>query len=385
MESGIFAHADQILTGARAAAPAAQLTIRRKGEVVFSNAYGWIDPENRACPVTRETLFDLASITKLFTTTAFMRLVEAGRAALDQPVCEILPAFSGMRPIRPYEDPLNWSETVDETGGARGTVDANAVTFRHLLTHTSGLPAWRPLHSAANPQAARQIALETFFACPTGARVIYSDIGLILLGMAVETLTGQTLAEAVRRQVTGPLGISRARFLPAPKPDLGQENLAAAPTEFCALRGKRIAGEVHDENAWRMGGTAGHAGLFACADDLAVLGQMFLDQGRPLLRPKSVAEMRSEQARDGATRRGIGFHLWSPDPEASSNPFSPETFGHTGFTGTCLWIDPVRELVAALLTNEVYNGRQNRKIGALRIAVNRAIVDAVDAYQGGVS
>jgi anhydro-N-acetylmuramic acid kinase len=359
-------------------APAAQLAVRWRGRLVFSQAYGWLDPGARTRPVTRDTRFDLASITKLFTTTAFLALVEEGRAALDEPISSVLPEFHGLRPIRPYENPLDWDAVVDVSGGAQGTVDAGAITFRQALTHVSGLPAWRPLHQAADVESARRMALETFFAYPPGAGVVYSDVGLILLGMAVERLAGLPLDEVVRQRVTAPLGIARACFLPVGGP-LPQNT---APTEFCAWRGRRVVGEVHDENAYRLGGVAGHAGIFADAEALAVFGQSFLASssgGVALLRPDTVAEMRREQARDGATRRGVGFHLWSPDPQASSHPFSPETFGHTGFTGVCLWVDPERELVVALLTNEVYNGRADRGIGPLRVAVAQAVVDAVDA------
>lgn len=151
-----------------------------------------------------------------------------------------------------------------------------------------------------------------------------------------------------------------------------------APTELCAWRGRRLAGEVHDENAARLGGVAGHAGLFGTAGDLAALGQMYLEGGRPLLRPDTVAEMVRLQAEEGSTRRGLGFALWSPDPEASGNPFSQRAFGHTGFTGTALWVDPERDLVVASLTNRVYYGRDAAGITAFRVALHRAIVAAVD-------
>jgi CubicO group peptidase (beta-lactamase class C family) len=165
-----------------------------------------------------------------------------------------------------------------------------------------------------------------------------------------------------------------AHFQPA-APLQSPQNIA--PTEFCKWRGRRIVGEVHDEGAWRLGGVAGHAGLFAHARDVATFGQSFLDA--LLLRRETIAEMTRVQAEFDGTRRGLGFALWSPDPEASSNPFSPTTFGHTGFTGTCLWIDPSRALVVVLLTNDVYNGREGRGIADLRVQIHRAIVETVDA------
>jgi len=207
--------------------------------------------------------------------------------------------------------------------------------------------------------------------------------------MSIETLTGQRLDAAIRDRVTLPLGLKRTGFRPLPAaaqgspgtPDVpGTLDVPAniAPTEFCAWRGRRIVGEVHDENAWRLGGIAGHAGIFSTAADIAAFGQCLLDGGAPLLSKATVAEMTRIQAEAGSpherVRRGLGFALWSADPEASSNPFSQRVFGHTGFTGTCLWIDPERALVVAFLTNEVYHGREGRGIGALRVAVHRSIV-----------
>jgi len=196
---------------------------------------------------------------------------------------------------------------------------------------------------------------------------------LILLGLAVSRLAGSPLDETIYRRVTNPLGLS-AHFRPA-APLESPQNIA--PTEFCKWRRRRIVGEVHDESAWRLGGVAGHAGLFAQAGDVAAFGQSFLDAS--LLRQETIAEMTRLQAEFGDTQRGLGFALWSPDPQASSNPFSRVTFGHTGFTGTCLWIDPLRALVVAFLTNDVYGGREGRGIAAPRVQIHRAIVESVDA------
>jgi len=361
--------------------PAAQLVVRRRGDVVFSEAFGWLDPETRARPTQQDTLFDMASVSKLFTVTAFMTLVEEGRIALDTPVSAILPEFSGLRPIQPYEDPLSPGDmvAVAESGGY---VDASRVTFHDLLTHTSGLPAWRPLYREPSAEAARLMALNTFFSYPTGTQVVYSDIGLILLGMAIERLTGQFLDAAVRSRVTAPLELQNTRYLPLPSVESVQSVENIAPTEFCAWRNCRIVGAVHDENACRLGGVAGHAGVFSTAEDIAAFGQTFLDRptgrrrGFPLLLSSTVDAMTRCYTEGLGTRRGLGFALWLPDPEASSNPFSQRAFGHTGFTGTSLWMDPERDLVVALLTNEVYNGRQNRRIAGLRVAVHRAIVKA---------
>ncbi len=356
-------------------APCAVVVVRHRGQEIWSKAAGWLDPEVGSHPARVDSLFDLASVTKLFVTAAFMTLVEEKRVALDQPVCTVLPQFSGLRPIRPYEDPLKWGEHVQPEDAGDAMVDASKVTFRNLLAHNSGLPAWRALKDQPTAEAAWQMALNTDFFYPTGTRSIYSDIGLILLGMSIEALDRAGLDEVVKRRVTLPLGLTATRYLPIAGQPFGLQNIA--PTEFCAWRRRRVVGEVHDENAARLGGVAGHAGLFSTAGELARFGQAFLDGGRPLLTPETVKEMTRLQMEDGNIRRGLGFALWSPDPEASGNPFHPSAFGHTGFTGTSLWMDPSRELVVAMLTNRVYYGRDAGEILKFRVALQREIVKEV--------
>ena len=368
-----FSRADTILSQSiESITPAAQLVIWHGGTLVHEVALGFLEPETKTGPVNIETLFDLASLTKLFTTTAFMTIVEQGIVSVDDAVRGVLPEFRGVRPIQPYENPLDWGKTVSVTENV-GTVDADKVTFRNLLAHNSGLPAWRAFKDQPDAESAIRLALDTFFSYPTGERVVYSDVGLILLGLAVSRLAGSPLDEIIYQRVTKRLGLS-AHFQSA-APLQSPENIA--PTEFCKWRGRRIVGEVHDESAWRLGGIAGHAGMFAHARDVAKFGQSFLDAS--LLQRETIAEMTRLQAVFENMRRGLGFALWSPDPEASSNPFSRSTFGHTGFTGTCVWVDPERALVVALLTNDVYGGREARGIADLRVQIHRAIVESVDS------
>ncbi|HOD05626.1 MAG TPA: serine hydrolase domain-containing protein [Anaerolineaceae bacterium] len=359
--------------------PALQLAVRQHGQLIYSAANGWLDPDTRQRVTCITTRFDMASVTKLFTTTCFLQLVEQGKTGLDQPVCEVLPEFSGLRELHPYEDPLRDGVWVDVANQQTQKVDASQTTFRQLLSHNSGLPAWRPFKEQPSAEAARQMALETFFSYVPGERVVYSDVGLILLGMAVERLTGQRLDAAIREQVTAPLGLQRTGYLPIGELPPDVDLLDIAPTELCRWRNRRVIGEVHDESTSRLGGIAGHAGIFSTAEEIARFGQLFINHGAPLLSRAMVQEMVKVQAEYNGVRRGLGFALWSNDPEASSNPFSPATFGHTGFTGTSVWMDPERELVAALLTNEVYNGRESRNILPLRVEIHRAIVAAVDA------
>ncbi len=360
-------------------APALQLVVLQRGEPVLTRALGWLDPATRDQPVTTESRFDLASLTKLYVVAAFMTLLEAGRVSLDEAVASVLPEFSGRRPIQPYEHPLQKDELVHIVPETSDVVDASTITFRHLLTHTSGLPAWRPLFRLDSAEDARDTVTNSFFSYPPGERIIYSDIGLILLGLAVEKLTGQPLDTAVQTLVLSSLSLSNTSYrrLPRQQPAASSQPPTIAPTEHCAWRQRRLLGEVHDENAAQLNGVAGHAGLFATASDVAAFGQSFLDAS--LLRADTAAEMAQSHARDGELQRGLGFALHSVDSEASSHPFGQRVFGHTGFTGTSLWIDPTRNLVVALLTNRVYHGRDAAGIAKLRVDVHRAVVDFVDA------
>ena len=359
--------------------PAAQVAIRHQGRCIYSRAAGYLDPETRCQPTTLATGFDLASLTKLYTATACMVLVESGALQLDQPVSLLLPEFQGSRPIAPYEDPLQPGEWIAVEPEIEGElIPAEQVTVRQLLAHTAGLPAWRPLFRQPDAASARHMALHTFFSYRPGSRVVYSDLGLILLGLALERLSGAGLDQILHAQVLRPLGLSQTRFCPGDPFHPPLASVPCAPTELCPWRKRRLQGQVHDENAARLGGIAGHAGLFATAEEVAAFGESFLTGS--LLQPQTVREMTREQLPQpdaphrGRERRGLGFALRSADPLASSYPFSPSAFGHTGFTGTSLWIDPERQLVVALLTNAVYHGRQENGFQAFRVVFHQAIL-----------
>jgi CubicO group peptidase (beta-lactamase class C family) len=351
--------------------PSAQIEILVDGAAVYSKVFGYLDPETRTRPTTPETRFDLASVSKLFTVTAFMTLVEQNRVGLDQPVADVLPEFTGPRPITPYPDPLQPGAQVQIVPRDLPPADAHSVTFRHLLAHNSGLPAWLPLWRTAKREERRAAALRTAFAYPIGTHIVYSDIGLILLGWAMEKIAGQSLDQIILERVTAPLGLESVGYGPIPRE-------MAAPTEFYAHQSKRMCGEVHDENAWSFGGVAGHAGLFGTARDVAKLGEVFRKRGT-LLKAETLAEMTRVQSQEGTLRRGLGFLLWSPDPAAVSHPLGEQAFGHTGFTGTSLWVDPARDLVIACLTNRVYYGRNNADaIAAFRLALHQAVSTIVE-------
>lgn len=364
--------------------PAAQIQVRIGGEIVYDACFGFLDPEARAQPTNPNTRFDLASVSKLFTVAAFMALVEAGRAGLDQPVAKILPEFNGLRPITSYPDPLHPGGFVEVAPPTDERVDASGVTFRQMLSHSAGLPAWLPLwRMAAEWQRGlpeddvrrrlREAVYATSFAYPPGSHVVYSDIGLLLIGFAIERLTGQSLDEVVCERVTAPLGLRSITYGPIPCDNV-------APTEYYAHQGRRMCGEVHDENAFAFGGVAGHAGLFGTAHDVAAFGEALRralkgDDGS-ILKQRTLAEMVRLQAQDADVLRGIGFALRSPNPNAMSYPLSERAFGHLGFTGTSLWVDPSRDLVFACLTNRVYYGRAGEDLMTpFRAALSRAIVE----------
>ncbi len=357
---------------------AAVLHIRQRGRVVYERAVGQTNPQVSPALAHRHTLFDLASLTKLFTATTVLALVHQYREAfpqgVDTRVAHLIPEFRGERPIRAYEDPLHPGEWVTVTEKA-GTVNAGEITVRDLLSHRSGLPAWRPLYQWPREHI-RERVLHTFFSYPPRTRVVYSDIGFILLGWIVEKVTAMRLDEAIRRWVFTPLHLSHTAYRPLGEVAPPREDEVAA-TEFCAWRGRRMWGEVHDENAWALGGIAGHAGIFSTAEDVGTFGQAWLDVLRgqsPLPLPPSLArEAVSLQAEEGHTRRGLGWALRSTDPQAFTSPLSPRSFGHTGFTGTSLHVDPTTETVIVCLTNRVYYGRDPQGIMEFRGHVYRAV------------
>lgn len=353
---------------------AAAVEIRQRGAVVYRDVFGSIDPDGRfdGPPVTRATLFDFASLTKLYTTSAFFRLIDAGRLSLDIPVGTILPGFNGPRPIRPYEDPLNLGQYIAVVPPTDEQIDASAVTFWHLLTHSSGLPAWINLRNANDEAARLDLCMTTPFAYPTGSRVVYSDVGYILLGAAIEHLSDRPLDSAMKMLVVKPLDLT-IRYGPL-------DTASAAPTEFCAWRQRRIVGEVHDENAATLHGVAGHAGLFGTASDVATLGQAYLTGGSGFISPRMARESTREQIhdpQDPSIRRGLGWQIKSTEAPTCGQYFSAESYGHTGFVGNSVWVEPQRELVAVLLTNHVYFGRDKTQITRFRPLFHDTVIEAL--------
>ena len=345
--------------------PGAVLAIGRQGALVHLAAFGRLTYDADAAPVLPDTIYDLASVTKVVvTTTLAMMLVDEGKLELDARVSSFLPGF---------------------TGGAK-----DQVTLRQLLTHSGGLVWWAPLYKELQGQAAyvaRIVAMDLAYA--PGTKAVYSDLGLILLGAVVERLGGAPLDELARLRITGPLGMKDTLYRPPASlvPRI-------APTENDPWRGRVLRGEVHDENAFALGGVAPHAGLFGTAPDLARFATMLLDEGRgpgQRLVSRATLELFTERAGVPLATRALGWDTPANETgERSSTPgapgytaagslLSPRSFGHTGFTGTSLWMDPERELYVILLTNRVHPTRENNLIRGVRAQVADAAVRALEA------
>lgn len=379
--------------------PALTLTVIQGGHVWLNAAWGWIDPETRLLPAQPDTRFDLASVTKLFTTTVFLSQVSAGLVRLDDPLVTIIPEFgaSGPRPLDGGQDPHSKVQlpTPEEVRGQ--TADPSRVTFYHLLTHTSGLAPWRDVFNAAGPaplppgqhdpipreqrwaNALRALCGYPFVGQPGEGVVRYSDLGLMLLGEAVsrlQTMPGK-LDMALHTHLFEPCGLTSLVYNPLSK---GCNQITIAPTEFDSTwRKRRCWGEVHDENACGVGGIAGHAGLFGTAWDVAVFGQRWLERHPCLnISPDLMQAATHEHEETGGMRRGLGWMIKTYTDSSAGDLFSPDSYGHTGFTGTSLWIDPRHKLVVACLTNRVYPGREQEGIHSFRRALHDLLARAVD-------
>ena len=331
---------------ARHAFPGAVVAVGRRDSLLFLHAVGRLDYDHGAA-VTARTGYDLASLTKVVgLTTAAMMLVDEGKLDLDAPVTRYVPAFAA--------------------GG-------DSVTVRHLLTHSSGLPAWRPFFQRVHSRQ-EMLALvnaEPLEAAP-GTRMVYSDLGAMLLTEVVEHLTGKRLDRFLAARLFGPLAMKDTRYLP-PRSWLAR----VAPTEMdTTWRHRLVRGEVHDENAASMGGVSGHAGLFSTGPDLVRFVQFLMrggvtagtgaqgHRGTVLVRAETIA-LFTRVDRPGFSSRAIGWDTPSENSSAGSH-LSAGAFGHTGFTGTSIWVDPAQDLFVILLTNRVHPTRNNDLIREVR-------------------
>ena len=374
--------------------PALSICVIHQGEIILHKAWGWIDPDEKQVPVTQSSLFDLASVTKLFVETTFLTLVSAGKISLDSHLVDVIPEFGRINPrtIDGGQDPHTRIRLEVEEQFIGQSVDPTQVTFRHLLTHTSGLPSWRDVYNQgsdtlpAPPKSddaydaqrwknALQALYDYPFVGKIGDTIRYSDIGIMLLGEAVARLHGSRLDTTVYERVCQPLGLKSVTYNPVLN---GVDVEQIVPTEFDTFWRKRRAwGEVHDENACGIGGIAGHAGLFATAQDVAQFGQAWLSGDERLTISDEIRKLAIQEQASGLSPRGLGWMLKAQEDSSAGDLYSMSSYGHTGFTGTSLWIDPERDLVSAVLTNRVYLGREVPGIHAFRRAIHDLIVRGV--------
>jgi CubicO group peptidase (beta-lactamase class C family) len=330
--------------------------------------------------ITSKTLFDIASLTKpVATTTMAMILYERGFLELEAPVTGALPEFAN----------------------AAGTPDPRRrdVTFRMVLAHSSGLPAYEKLFLRARERNdLLRAALATPFTADPASRAEYSDIGFILLALALERIAGESLDVFCAREIFGPLSMAHTTFNPPQslrpqipptadeREDQERGGAGAHAREMppgasltkprSTFRNRVIQGEVQDENAYVLGGVAGHAGLFSTAEDISRFAQAMLNGGAPILRPETVALFTQAETAPTGTTRTLGWDTPS-SPSQSGKYFGPGSYGHLGYTGTSLWIDPARRLSITLLTNRTWPDCSNPAIKQVRPKFHDAIVEAL--------
>jgi CubicO group peptidase (beta-lactamase class C family) len=348
LDTAVVTRLDRLVKDAMedAVAPAVAIAVGRNGKIAYMKGYGHISWDIPSSPaVDTNTLFDLASVTKVVaTTTLAMIMEEAGQLDLDRTVTSYLPEFN----------------SPEKTG----------ITVRQLLTHNSGLEAGGNTSGASGREAYLRVINARPLEYQPGTRTIYSDWSMILLQLVMERISGKTLDVLAAERIFRPLGMTNTQFNPPIhlRPRI-------APTRIDDTNGGSRWGTVHDNNAYMMGGVAGHAGLFSTAKDLALFSLMMLNGGEGangvrIAKPSTIARWTARQARESS--RTLGWD--SPDGGSSAGQFfSPWSYGHVGFTGTSLWIDPQKDLFVVILTNRVNPTMSNTR----HVQLRRDVVDTV--------
>jgi CubicO group peptidase (beta-lactamase class C family) len=354
--------------------PGATVVVRRGADVAFEGAFGLRSIEPTESPAKIDTVYDLSSLTKaLATTVGVMILARDGKFRLDDRATRFFPSF--------------------------GVHGKTAITFRHLLAHCSGLPAWRPFYQriteiekggrvnlmasyGAKEFTYEEIHREKLEAVP-GKKVVYSDLGFIILGETIEKVTSVALNRFCREKIFRPLGLRATDYIDISLVRSRRLEPVAdmfAPTEICPLRKRLLVGEVDDENAFAMGGVAGHAGLFAPVREVDRIASELIAcyAGRSDFVPQKI--IREFWTRDTAvpgSTWALGWDTPSPEHSSSGHRFSPAAVGHLGFTGTSIWIEPDSEISVSMLTNRVHPRRENQKIREFRPKIHDLIMDAL--------
>jgi CubicO group peptidase (beta-lactamase class C family) len=353
--------------------PGAVLLVRQGQRVFYHRAFGHRSLEPEVTPMQEDTIFDVSSLTKaLATTTAVMLLVKEGKIRLDDRVTRLFHNF--------------------------GVYNKTQVTFRSLLNHSSGLASWRPFHKkilqTQKQQGRVNFLAKTFIyqeihreqpEYAFGSKAVYSDLGFMLLGAAVEEVSRQSLDRFCAERIFKPLQLRNTGFVDLSllrRRGLEPVSEMIAPTERCPWRKKILCGEVHDDNAWAMGGVCGHAGMFSTAKDIeALMAQLIACyHGRdPMIPAKILREFwRRDDAIPGSTR-ALGWDTPSASGSSTGSSFPPTAVGHLGFTGTSVWYDIERDLLVILLTNRVHPDRGNEAIREFRPRLHDLVAAAVQS------
>ncbi len=349
-----FEMVDSIIVNAikENAFPGAVIIISKDGNIIYEKGFGHFTYDESSTKVNNNTIYDIASLTKVIaTTTAAMICLDRSLFKLDDPVYKYIPEFV-----------KNGKEQ---------------ITIKNLLLHNSGLPAWKKFY---NQNLDADSIIQNIYAVTpefkANTKTVYSDLGFIVLGKIIESVTSKSLNGFCNDEIFNTLEMKNTYFNP---PD--SVKLRIPPTEIDNYwRNKLIKGEVHDETSALLGGVAGHAGLFSTAKDLSILCQMLLDDGKingkPFIKQETI-KLFTERYSTESTR-ALGWDTRSEIKSSAGIKFNKTSFGHTGFTGTSIWIDPERKLFVVFLTNRVYPTRDNRKISAVRPKLHDAVIDAID-------
>ena len=349
-----FTQVDEIIQSAikDSAFPGAVVLVSKEGKIIYEKAFGHLTYEDTSESVTINTIYDIASLTKVIaTTTAVMICYDKNLFSLDDRVVKYLPEFS-------------------QNGKEK-------VTIKNLLLHNSGIPAFKRFYK--NYSSADEVIKDIYktpLSYEPGSKSVYSDLGFITLAKIVEQVTGKGFDVFCKEEIFNPLQMNSTFFNP---PDSSINKIA--PTEYDNYwRNKLVWGEVHDETAALLNGVAGHAGLFSTAKDINNLLQLLLNDGtfngRQIIKPETV-KLFTNRYSDKSTR-ALGWDTKSERNSSAGNLFDITSFGHTGFTGTSVWADPTRKLFVVFLTNRVYHTRENKKLYKVRPALHDAVINALD-------
>lgn len=349
-----FANIDSVIIHAIKdnAFPGAVVLVSQNGEVIYEKGFGHFTYDESSSKVGTTTIYDLASLTKVIaTTTAAMICIDRILFQLDDPVNNHIPEYS-------------------ENG-------KEAITIKNLLLHNSGLPAWKKFYDKSlDADLITKNIYQTKLEYPAGTKTVYSDLGIIVLGKLIETVTEKKLDQFCNDKIFIPLKMNNTYFNP---PDSVKDKIP--PTEIDNYwRKKLVQGEVHDETSSLLGGVAGHAGLFSTAEDLSKLCSVMLNEGKyngkQFFKSETVKLFTKRYSPQNT--RALGWDTKSTTRSSAGNKFSITSFGHTGFTGTSVWIDPERKLFVVFLTNRVYPSRENKKIINVRPKLHNAVINAID-------